>query len=97
MSEKFDCAVIGTGPAGVSASITLKIRGKNIVLFGSKNLSGKLLKAKVIKNYPGFPLISGSELKDKFLEHLESLQIQITEENIVSIYNMGSYFSILTI
>lgn len=37
MSEKFDCAVIGTGPAGVSAAITLKIRGKNIVLFGSKN------------------------------------------------------------
>lgn len=96
MSEKFDCAVIGTGPAGVSAAITLKIRGKNIVLFGSKNLSEKLLKAKVIKNYPGFPLISGSELRDKFLEHLESLQIQITEENIVSIYNMGSYFSILT-
>ena len=50
MSEKFDCAVIGTGPAGVSASITLKIRGKNIVLFGSKNLSEKLLKAKE-KNY----------------------------------------------
>ena len=96
MSERFDCAVIGTGPAGVSAAITLKIRGKNIVLFGSKNLSEKLSKAQVIKNYPGFPSVSGVELQKKFFEHLESLQIQITEENIVSVYDMGSYFSILT-
>ena len=59
MEEIFDVAIIGTGPAGLSAAITLKIRNKKIILFGSKNLSEKIVKAHEIQNYPGFPAIKG--------------------------------------
>ena len=31
-----DIAIIGTGPAGVSAAITARVRGKQVLLFGSK-------------------------------------------------------------
>ena len=31
---RYDIAVIGTGPAGVSAAITAKVRNKNIILIG---------------------------------------------------------------
>ena len=36
---RVDIAIIGSGPAGVSAAITAKLRGKSVLLFGSKELS----------------------------------------------------------
>lgn len=34
--ERYDIAIIGTGPAGLEAAITAKIRNKKIILFGNK-------------------------------------------------------------
>ncbi|MCR5761782.1 MAG: NAD(P)/FAD-dependent oxidoreductase [Treponema sp.] len=96
MSELYDVAVIGTGPAGVSAAITLKIRNKKIILFGSASLSEKIEKAHEINNYPGFPAIKGSELQSKLLEHLKQMKIDITEKSITSVYPMGKYFSMIS-
>lgn len=94
MDERFDVAVIGTGPAGISAAITLKIRNKKVIVFGSKNLSEKLGKAHEIQNYPGLPAIKGEELAKNFHNHLESLGIEITEDQITACYSMGENFSL---
>jgi thioredoxin reductase (NADPH) len=51
MSQRYDVAIIGTGPAGLEAAINCKIRNKSVILFGSKNLSVKLYKAHKIDNY----------------------------------------------
>ena len=61
--ERYDIAIIGTGPAGVSAAITAKIRGRKILLIGNNKISDKVSKAHIIKNYPGFIDITGKELK----------------------------------
>ena len=37
--ERVDIAIIGTGPAGVSAAITAKVRNKSVLLIGSRELS----------------------------------------------------------
>lgn len=92
--EKFDVAVIGTGPAGLSAAVTLKIRNKNIILFGSRELSSKLEKAHEIQNYLGFPAVKGGELAENFRTHIENLGIEITEDQITACYSMGEYFSL---
>jgi len=92
----YDAAIIGTGPAGISAAITLKIRNKNVILFGSNSLSNKLEKAHLIQNYPGFPSISGEDLQKNLKAHLDSLGIKITEENITSCYDMGGSFGLLS-
>ncbi|MBO5489645.1 MAG: NAD(P)/FAD-dependent oxidoreductase [Eubacterium sp.] len=96
MSERYDVAVIGTGPAGLSAAITLKIRNKNVILFGSRRLSQKIEKAHEIQNYPGLPGITGQELAKKFTEHIDSMGIAITEEQITAVYGMGDYYSLLS-
>ena len=75
MMEIYDIAIIGTGPAGVSAAITATIRNKKIILFGSRELSDKIRKAHLIQNYPGFPECSGAELCDAFAAHLEKMGI----------------------
>ena len=51
---RYDIAIIGTGPAGLEAAITAKVRNKNIILFGTKDLTQKLQVVKhPILNYLG--------------------------------------------
>lgn len=96
MMETYDIAIIGTGPAGVSAAITATIRNKKIILFGSRELSDKIRKAHLIQNYPGLPESSGAELCDAFAAHLDKMGIEITEEKINAVYPMGETFALQT-
>lgn len=93
--ERYDLAIIGSGPAGVSAALNAKIRKKNFIIFGSKELSNKLTKAEKINNYLGFYGKSGAQIRDEFIKHIESMDISITEEKINNIYAMGDYFSLI--
>lgn len=96
MMETYDIAIIGTGPAGISAAITATIRNKKIILFGSRELSDKIRKAHLIQNYPGFPECSGVDLCNAFAAHLEKMGIEITEEKINAVYPMGETFALQT-
>ncbi len=51
--DRYDIAIIGTGPAGLEAAITAKVRNKRILLIGGGSLSTKVEKAHTIKNYLG--------------------------------------------
>lgn len=93
---RYDIAIIGSGPAGLSAAINAKIRNKTIIMFGNDNLSNKLVKAPSIDNYLGFYDISGDELKDKFKSHIDSMDISIENKRINNIYAMGEYFTIMS-
>jgi len=93
---RYDIAIVGSGPAGLSAAINAKIRNKNVIVFGSKNLSNKLVKAPSIDNYLGFYEISGEELKNKFANHIEQLGIEIVEKRINNVYSMGDYFALMS-
>ena len=92
--ERYDIAIVGTGPAGLEAAITAKIRNKKIILFGSAALSEKVQKAHLIKNYLGLPEAGGADLQKAFLDHLSQMEIAITDEKVTLIYPMGDYFSI---
>lgn len=91
---RYDIAIIGTGPAGISAAITAKLRNKNIILFGNKDLSDKINKAHSIKNYTGLPNMTGEELATALKNHLNDLDIEITEKRVNAVYSMGEYFAL---
>lgn len=95
MNERYDIAIIGSGPAGISAALNAKIRNKNFIIFGSHDLTSKLTKAHQINNYLGFSGISGEKLKEQFSNHLKEMDINITEEKINNIYAMGDYFGLM--
>lgn len=94
--ERVDIAVIGSGPAGVSAAITAKLRGKSLLLFGSRELSDKIGKAHKIQNYPGLPDVTGQELRGAFQRHLDAMGITVTEARVNAVYAMGDYFAVQT-
>ena len=91
----YDAAVIGTGPAGLSAALNLKIRGKSFIWLGSKDLSGKISRAERVQNYPGLPDISGQALADAYQRHMETMDISIVEQMVNSIMSMGKHYALM--
>ena len=94
MEGRYEVAIIGTGPAGLEAALTLKNRNKNFVLIGSRNLSNKVEKAHAIQNYLGLPNVSGKDMMKAFQDHIDSMGIKITEERVSAVYAMGEYFAL---
>ena len=94
MEQRYDIAIIGTGPAGVSAAITAKARNKSVLFLGSVGGSDKVSKAHEIRNYPGLPEIAGDELARRFRDHLEKMEIPVTDRKVTMIYAMGDYYSL---
>ena len=92
--ERTDIAIIGTGPAGVSAALTAVNRNKSVLLLGSRQMSEKVAKAHEIRNYPGLPAVSGEEMAEAFRKHLEAMGIEITEKRVGAVYAMGDYFAL---
>jgi thioredoxin reductase (NADPH) len=95
MNDRYDIAIVGSGPAGLSAAINAKIRNKKIILFGNKELSNKIIKAPKINNYLGLKNITGEQLKENFSAHIKDMDIDITAERINNIYAMGDYFTLM--
>ena len=91
----YDCIIIGTGPAGLSAAINLKTYKKDFLWFGTEKLSTKIIKAEKVTNYPGFPEISGQKLAERFQEHRKSMDISITEKTVTNVMAAGDYFMVL--
>ena len=92
--ERADIAIIGTGPGGVSAALTAKVRNKNILLIGKKQMSDKVSKAHQIMNYPGLPAVTGADMAKAFEKQLAMMEINITDSRIGTVYAMGDYFAI---
>lgn len=89
-----DVAVIGGGPAAISAALNLKIRNKSFVVLGGNEKVTGLMKAPQIDNYLGFCGISGTELIESFRKHADTMGVEIKKEKAYNILDMGGYFSI---
>lgn len=90
----YDCIVIGTGAAGVSAALALKSLGMSFLLIGNPSLSAKIRRAEVIKNYPGLPSVTGEKLSSAFLSQLKEEGIAVTEGNATGVYGRGGNFTV---
>ena len=91
----YDAAIIGTGPAGVSAALTLAANNKNFLLIGSAALSDKVNRAEHIANYPGLPGVTGKEMNDVFRRQLEEAHIPVIDKMVTSIIDAGDHWALM--
>lgn len=91
----FDIAVIGGGPAGLSAALTGRIRNKSVALFEHLDFSQKLQKAHLVDNYPGLPQITGKGLMQQMSAHCLAHEPTLIKEKVMSIFP-GDAFTLLT-
>ena len=85
-------AIIGTGPAGLSAALNLQIHNKSILWIGSKKLSDKVTIAQEILNYPGYTGVTGMGLNDLFRKQVKDMDIDIIEQMVNSIMRYKGHF-----
>ena len=91
----FDIAVVGAGPAGLSAALTARVRNKSVALFEHLDFSPKLQKAHAINNYIGLPATPGKDLIKQFSEHCLSAGPTLIKEKVTNIFS-GDSFTLLT-
>lgn len=85
--KKFDCIILGGGPAGITAAIYCARTNLNVCIVDKGLIGGNPLNYLEIENYPGFGKTTTEELVDKFLEHL-SLFPNITLYEFQTIENV---------
>ena len=89
----FDAAIIGSGPAGITAALYLARSGCSVILFESLAAGGQILQTEVLENYPGFPKgIKGYELADLFAAHIENLTITRSRDAVESVRGQAVNF-----
>lgn len=93
---QYDILIIGCGPAGLSAAINTTIRNKKTKVFGGDFCSPKLHRAPHINNYLGFWDITGEELRQRYLKHVQQLKIEIQNQRIDTIYPVGDVFNVVS-
>ena len=85
----YDVAIIGSGPAGLSASIYAKRAGLKAVTIEQNPISGgQVLNTYEVDNYPGLPGINGFDLGMKFREHADKLGCDFVTATVSRIVNL---------
>ena len=90
---KYDCLIIGAGPAGVTAALYLRRAGLNVlVLFKDEGA----LKRATIKNYYSYLGGNGETLFNQGLLQLKENDISCIKEEVLSLKDFGTSFSVQT-
>ena len=89
-----DVAVIGGGPGGISAALTLRQRGKSVTIVSSGEADSHLAKAHRVDNYPGMPEMSGTEMLEQMTRQARERGVEFMRGRATSILPMGETFGI---
>jgi len=91
--KKYDVIIIGGGPAGITAAIyTARRLLKTLVI--TKEPGGQVVKTPDIENYPGFELISGPELAQKFMSQAKKFGAEIMYDEVILLDQKNNEFII---
>ncbi|NSK34800.1 thioredoxin-disulfide reductase [Blautia schinkii] len=90
MSDIYDLAILGGGPAGITAAIYAS-RARLNTIWIDKNFApgGQITATYEVDNYPGMPGISGMDLGEAFGEHARKLGLEPKREKLLSLENIS--------
>ena len=81
----YDVAIIGGGPAGLTASIYTARAGLKTIVFESTAVGGQIINSTDVANYPAAPHISGFTFAQNLQSQAEENSIEIKFEKVKSL------------
>lgn len=92
-----DIAIIGAGPAGMTASVYARRAGYSVTVFELGMPGGQLSTTDKIENFPGYPEgLPGAELGMKFYEHAQAFGAEFVFEQVVRVEADGTVKKVVT-
>jgi thioredoxin reductase (NADPH) len=91
MAAKFDCIVVGGGPAGLTAATYLARFKRQFLVIDSEESRAALIP--ISRNFPGFPEgVAGAELLDRMRSQARKYGAVIVRGKVISIATDGNGF-----
>ncbi len=95
--ELYDVAIIGSGPAGLSAAVyALRAELKTVVFERDSMSGGQVLNTNEVDNYLGMPKMDGFDLGTKFREHAEQMGMKIISAQVMQIEKQEGNWKVIT-
>ena len=96
IEHEYEVAIVGGGPAAMSAAIYAERKGLEVVLV-AKKLGGQINYTATIENYLGFPRISGTDMAEAFRTHMENYPIaEALGSDVTQVRKANDGFEIIT-
>jgi len=92
MPEIYDLAIVGGGPAGLTAGIYGARAGLSTVIIEKLSPGGQVITTDILENYPGFTEpIARFELIDRMVEQATNFGVEIQSAEVAGIKSEGDY------
>lgn len=91
-----ELAIIGSGPAGMTAAIYAKRAGLDTLVIEKGAPGGQILITDEIENWPGVKHASGQELATMLYEHAEVFKPEYKRADVTGITRQGEYWAVNT-
>lgn len=85
MEKVYDVAIIGAGPAGLTAAIYAARASLSVVMIERGAPGGQMVNTFEIENYTGFEKISGPDLSMKMFEHAQAAGAEYAYGNVENV------------
>lgn len=84
----YDVLVIGGGPAGLSAAINVRARGRSALVVSNPLEENPLWRAEKVDNYLGLPGLSGAEMLAAMRRHAEQAGVKFLAGKVLNAVQM---------
>ena len=85
----YDVLVIGGGPAGLSAALNIRARGRSVLVVSNPIEENPLWRAELVDNYIGMPGVSGPEMLRTMRRHAEEAGVEFRTGKVLNTMRMN--------